>query len=583
MQRSIQGKIPSHVRRDLFYFKTGGRFLSFFKRHPHLCDLILIILATGMAFGFISYFQRFWEPLQAKVEIDLSPLALPKYTFYSMSRGLLAYFFSLIFSFIWGFWAAKDRIAERLLIPVLDVLQSIPILGFMPGLILLLVGLFPGSNMGLELASIVMIFTSQAWNMAFSVYHSIRIIPQDKIDCATANRFSNWQRIKWLEIPYTIISLVWNSIMSMASGWFFLMVNEAFQLGDRDFRLPGIGSYVSTAAANGNIFAIFWGILAMIALIVFLDYVLWRPLVVWSQRFRVEETSSNASADSLIFQVISHSFLVNKLRQVISFIASLVPAKKVHFSGVPMLKASRVCVFIFFALIATALFFLFGKVVAIRLDQWLDLGHMTLLTFGRVICCVVIGVLIALPLGLMVGLSEKLSKKLEPVIQITASFPATLLFPILILLFSYVHIPLGIGSIILMLMGTLWYILFNVIAGAKAMPSDLKEALTTFRLKKLQRFFSLYLPAIFPYLVTGLVTAAGGAWNASIVAEYITYKDQIFTVPGIGSTINLSAQSGNIPLLVASILVMSSVVVILNYQIWLRLFHYSEKRFSLNY
>lgn len=208
---------------------------------------------------------------------------------------------------------------------------------------------------------------------------------------------------------------------------------------------------------------------------------------------------------------------------------------------------------------------------------------MTLLTFGRVTTCVIIGTCIALPLGLMIGLSEKISKRLEPVIQIAASFPATLLFPILILLFSYANIPLGVGSIILMLMGTQWYILFNVIAGAKAMPSDLKEALITFRLKKMQRFLSLYLPAVFPYLVTGLVTAAGGAWNASIVAEYISYKKQVLTVPGIGSTISLSAQNGDIPLLVASILVMSSVVVILNYQIWLRLYHYSEKRFSLNY
>lgn len=331
MQHYIQGKISPPVRRNLFYFKTGSGFFSFFKQHPHLCDLILILLAIGMTIGFISYFQRFWEPLQAKVVIDLSPFALPKYTFYSMSRGLLAYFLSLIFSLVWGFWAAKDRVAERLLIPVLDVLQSIPILGFMPGLILLLVGLFPHSNVGLELASIVMLFTSQAWNMAFGVYHSIRIIPQEKIDCTKAYRFSGWQRIKWLDLPSTVISLVWNSIMSMAGGWFFLMVNEAFSLGDRDFRLPGIGSYISAAAADDNTLAILWGILAMIALIVFLDYFLWRPLVVWSQKFRVEETSSNACADSLIFEIISHSFLVSKMRQGIHFLGSFTPEKKSRF------------------------------------------------------------------------------------------------------------------------------------------------------------------------------------------------------------------------------------------------------------
>ncbi len=263
--------------RNLSYFKDGNRLVSFFKQHPHLCDFVLLLLIVGLIIGFISYFHRYSEPLEAAVQIDLSPFALPKYTFYSMSRGLLGYFLSLIFSLLWGFWAAKDRMSERCLIPVLDVLQSIPILGFMPGLILLLVGLFPYNNVGLELAAIVMIFTSQAWNMAFSVYHSIRIIPQDKVDCARAYRFSNWQRIKWLELPYTVISLVWNSIMSMAGGWFFLMVNEAFRLGDHDFQLPGLGSYMSVAAADGNIPAMIWAIVAMIGLIVFLDYFLWKP------------------------------------------------------------------------------------------------------------------------------------------------------------------------------------------------------------------------------------------------------------------------------------------------------------------
>ena len=570
----------AHIR-NLSYFKEHDRAFSFIKMRPHLCDLILILFAAGMVFGLMTYFDRFSEPLQAKVEIDLSPLALPKYTFFSMSRGLLAYSLSLVVSLLWGFWTAKDRLAERFLIPTLDVLQCIPILGFMPGLILLLVGLFPNNNLGLELAAILMMFMGEAWNMAFGVYHSIRIIPQDKIECATVYRLKNWQRIKWLELPYTVFSLVWNSIMSMASGWFFLMVNEAFRLGDRDFRLPGLGSYMSVAAAQNNIPAMICGILAMIVLIVFLDYFLWKPLVAWSQKFRVEETSPVAYTDSLFLQVITHSFLIGKIRQGIHFLAQKKPhIRKIHFSAVTI---SRICLFVFLALIITALIFLFGTISKISFDQWLHLADMTLLTLGRVICCVVIGTLIALPLGLMIGLSEKLSKTLEPVIQIAASFPATLLFPILILLFHYLGISLYYGSIILMLLGTQQYILFNVIAGAKAMPSDLREVATAFRWKKMQRFFRFYLPAIFPYLVTGLVTAAGGAWGTSIVAEYVSYKNQILTIPGIGSTISLSAQNGDIPLLVASIFVMAVVVALLNYQGWLRLYHYSEKRFSLNY
>lgn len=583
MRSALPGKFYSV--RNLSYFKETSRLTSFVKGHVFFCDFILIVLALCMIYGFISYFDRFSQPLEAQVEIDLSPWYLPKYTFFSMSRGLCGYLLSLIFSLLWGFWAAKDRVAERALIPILDILQSIPILGFMPGLVIFLVSLFPNNNMGLELAAIVMIFTAQAWNMAFGVYHSIRIVPQDKIDCAVVYRLSNWQRIRWLELPYTIISLVWNSIMSMAGGWFFLMVNEAFKLGDKDYRLPGLGSYMSVAAADGNIPAMIWAILAMIALIVFLDYFLWKPLVVWSQKFRTEETGTLTYTDSLFFQIITHSWLIHKACRGIHILSVFLPNKSTCCSIKTLHPkiVSRSFLFILLALIFTALIFLIREIIGIRLDQWMHLGTMTLLTLGRVASCIAIGTLVALPLGLWIGLSEKRSKSLEPIIQIAASFPATLLFPIMILIFNLLGIPLAIGSIVLMLMGTLWYILFNVIAGAKAMPSDLKEVATAFQLKPWQKFWQLDLPAVFPYLVTGLVTAAGGAWNASIVAEYISYKNQILTIPGIGSSITLSAQNGDIPMLIASILVMAVVVVLLNYQVWLKLYHYSEKRFALNY
>jgi NitT/TauT family transport system permease protein len=580
--RSYVYKKPPLLR-TLPYFRANS-LASSLKEHPYLCDLILLILFAGLTLGLIVYFHRFSMPLEQAVDIDLSFTALPKYTFFSMSRGLLGYCLALSFSLVWGFWAAKDRVSERCLIPSLDILQSIPILGFMPGLILLLVGLFPGSNTGLELAAIVMIFTSQAWNMAFGVYHSIRIIPQDKSDCAKAYRFSSWQKIKWLELPSTLISLVWNSILSMAGGWFFLVVNEAFQLGSKDFRLPGLGSYMSVAANQGDIPAMIGAIVAMIVLIVFLDTVLWKPLVAWSQKFRVEETASQTPPCSLMLQVLTHSSLVGKLRQGVHWLGDLFPRgkppvpKKVRFPKI----FSRTCLILLLTFTAIGLFFLARQVTQIGLDQWTQLGQGTFLTLGRVLCCLLIGTLIALPLGLKVGLSETWSRRLEPLLQIAASFPATLLFPILILLFHKTGLSLGIGSIVLMMMGTLWYILFNVIAGTKAIPTDLKEVSVAFRWKKTERFFHFYLPAIFPYLITGLISAAGGAWNASIVAEYVTYRNELLTVPGIGSMIRLSAQNGQIPLLIASMLSMSFVVVLINYQVWLRLYHYSEKRFSLN-
>lgn len=578
MQQPILTKIPP--RRTLSFRKGGS--LNFLTAHPWACDFFLVFFVVALGFGFTSYFQRYAEPLEATVHIDLSVFALPKYTFFSMCRGILGYILSLIFSLIWGFWTAKDRFAERFLIPILDVLQSIPILGFMPGLILLLVGIFPRTNVGLELAAIVMIFTSQAWNMAFGVYHSLRIIPQDKIDCATTYRFSSWQRMKWLDIPYTVISLIWNSIMSMAGGWFFLIVNESFKLGERDFRLPGLGSYMSQAAASADIAAMLWGIVFMILLIVFLDEFLWRPLIAWSQRFRVEETGVITYSDPLISQVIAHSRLVRQARKGCACLSQLLFRVKIGIPGFfKALVLSRIGLAILLTCIGAALIAIVSVVAEISWEQWLDLGYMTCLTFSRVLCCLVIGTLIALPLGLMIGLSEKLSKRLEPLIQIAASFPATLLFPIIILLLHKAGISLQIGSVALMMTGTLWYILFNVIAGAKAMPSDLREVAATFHLKTRYRLLRVYIPSVFPYLVTGLISGAGGAWNASIVAEYVTYQNEVLEVPGIGSMINLSAQHGQIPLLVASVLVMASVVVTLNYQGWLRLFHYSEKRFSL--
>jgi NitT/TauT family transport system permease protein len=581
MRPCVYKKPP--LLRTLPYFRVNP-IASSLKSNPYLCDLILIVLFAGLTLGLIVYFHRFSMPLEQAATIDLSFTALPKYTFFSMSRGLLGYCLSLAFSLVWGFWAAKDKAAERCLIPILDILQSIPILGFMPGLILLLVGLFPNSNTGLEFAAIVMIFTSQAWNMAFGVYHSIRIIPQDKIDCAASYRFSRWQKIKWLELPSTVISLIWNSIMSMAGGWFFLVVNEAFQLGNKDFRLPGLGSYMSVAANQGDIPAMIGAIVAMVTLIVFLDTVLWKPLVAWSQKFRVEETANQTPPCSLMLQVLTHSSLVGKLSQGIRGLIDLFPKGKLRApKGTPSSKIfSHTCLGLLLTLVAIGLFFLLRQVTQIELGQWVELGKGTLLTLGRVLLCLLIGTLIALPLGLKVGLSETLSRRLEPLLQIAASFPATLLFPILILLLHKAGISLNIGSIVLMMMGTLWYILFNVIAGTKAIPTDLKEVSAVFKWKKTQRLFHFYLPAIFPYLITGLISAAGGAWNASIVAEYVTYQDELLTVPGIGSMIRLSAQNGQIPLLIASILSMSFVVVLINYQVWLRLYHYSEKRFSLN-
>jgi len=555
----------------------GGQGVSWY---PLLADLFLGLLLTGCIAGFIAFGRECFSPYQETFHIDLSAIHLPKYVFFSFSRALCAYALSLLFSLAWGFWAAKDKLAEKTLIPLLDILQSIPILGFMPGLVLLFISFFHKTNIGLEWAAIVLLFTSQAWNMAFSVYQSIRTVPQEKQECATAYGFSRWQRIRYVEIPFATTSLVFNSIMSVAGGWFFLMVNEAFQLGNRDFRIPGLGSYMSVAAAEGNTIAIVWALLAMLLLIVTLDQLVWRPLVVWSQKFRVEETAAPLIGESWFLQLLRCSLVIGRIKKWMH-------AHPLDIKGstrlLPVTLISRGMLLLVFLLVVWALITLVHLLTPIPLSYWLHLGVLLLLTLGRVLICLVISTMIALPLGLWIGLSEKAFAICQPIVQIAASFPISLLFPVIIMGLTYFHIPLGIDATVLMLMGTGWYLLFNVIAGARAMPSDLKEAATSFSFTRRQRFLWLNLPAIFPYLVTGLVTAAGGAWNTSIIAEYMSFKDEVFVTPGIGSAISMAAQNTQIPALVASILVLAGVVALINYGGWLRLYKYSEKRFSLNY
>lgn len=545
------------------------------------CDLFLLVLCLCFGWGIVSYLQQFFGPIQDGRDIDLGLVHLPQYALFSLARGLAAYTLSLLFSLLCGFWAAKDRVAEKILIPFFDVLQSIPFLGFLPGVVLLFVNLFQTTNVGLELAAILLMFTSQVWNMIFSVYHAIRTVPSDKSECATAFRFSRFQRLRWVELPYAALSLIWNSIMSVAGGWFFLMINEAFTLGNRDFRIPGIGSYMSVAASHGDVHGMIHAIVAMIVVIVTLDQLLWRPLVVWSQRLRIEATTSTRESESWFLNVLKNAYCVALLRRVFQSMQGRNSAKKRDDKSRGVLL-SRFFLCALIGLIAVAAFFLFQLLQTVGWQEWMHLIRMLLYTFVRVLLCVAIGTLIMLPLGLAIGLSEKWCRILEPIIQVGASFPATLLFPMFILLFHAWGIPLGYGSIFLMLLGSQWYVLFNVLAGTRAMPSDLREAARSFRFKRMLRFFYLYLPAIFPYLITGVMAASGGAWNATIVAEYVTFKHAVWTTPGIGSTISLAAQNNNFPLLTASVLLMVIVVVSINYTVWLRLYHYSEKRFALN-
>ena len=571
-------------------WSQGNALTRPFRRRAWV-DAVLVLGLCGTLFGLLEFAREWTGTPRPTIDIDLSPLALPTYTFFSMTRGLVAYLISLGFTLVYAFWAAKDPRAERLLVPLLDILQSIPVLGFMPGLVLALVALFPGSNIGLELAAIVMIFTGQAWNMTFSFYHSLKSVPHDLRETSVVYRFSWWERFKWVELPFGTTGLVWNSMMSMAGGWFFLMITEAFHLGDHDFRLPGLGSYMSVAAHEGNVSAMVLAVLAMMTMIVGLDQLLWRPVVVWAQRFRVEETSAAEVPRSWFIDLLRRSKLVRRIehryRRRTHLRAPSPPP--VPPSPPPPVRPGDgpLALLPWAALVALAAGMGWGALQLLRLLSRLDWSHWSVLalagltTLGRVLVSTAIGTAWTVPLGLAVGLSPRVSRVFQPVAQVMASFPAPMLFPAAIALFHAAGVGLGVGSIVLMLLGTQWYILFNVIAGASSVPSDLREAAVAFRMPRRDRFWTLYLPAVFPYLVTGWVTAAGGAWNASIVAEYVTYRGSTLETFGLGAAISRAAEQGHFAELTAAVLVMSVAVVCFNRLVWRRCYRLASTRFSL--
>lgn len=581
--------------------KAWGHATAFITRYQKFwwVDAALLLSLIGLIFGMLKVAGEWTGVHREAFDIDLSPWALPKYTFFSLCRGLIAYGLSLIFTFAYGYWAAKDHVAEKVLIPLLDIAQSVPVLGILPGLLLAMVALFPNSNIGLELAAIISIFTGQVWNMTFSFYQSIRAIPQYLLEAAAVYRFNWWQKALKLEIPFSAIGLIWNSMMSMAGGWFFLTVCESFQFKDKDFRLPGLGSYMSYADEHHDGWAKLYGIIAMILMIVLLDQLLWRPLVVWGQKFRVEEGGAEEGMSSWFLDLIRRSQIIKFVQKLFlpkpateAMAASSAPA-----TSVPSLKtepggraareklAKTVSVVAFIALLGIMIYgvvevvLLFSRVTG---SQWVTIFEEAGVTLCRVLLAVGISLLWTVPVGLKIGFSPRLSRIAQPFIQVAASFPSPMLFSYVIILMKLFGITIGWGSIALMLLGAQWYILFNVVAGAMAIPSDLLEAARMYGFTGWQKFTKVYLPGIFPYLVTGMVTSAGGTWNASIVAEYVQDGPNTLAAFGLGSQIFISAGKEDYPMLAASVVVLSLMVVGFNRLVWKRLYHLAEEKYSLS-
>ena len=557
----------------------------------YLPDLIMFAAGIALFYGVIVVGRHWLGPFTPAVEISRSPLALPVYAGYSLLRITIAYVLSLIFTLVYSYVAAYNKRAERFMIPLLDVLQSIPVLSFLPGVMLAMVALFPGRQLGVEAGAILLIFTGQVWNMAFSFYASLKSIPTEMREAAKVYRFSWWQRFTQMELPFAAIGLVWNSMMSVAGGWFFLMACEMFVLGPRDFRLPGLGSYLQTAASSGDTTSILWGITTMIAVIVLLDQLVCRPVIAWAEKFKIEQVQSADVPRSWVLNILKHSEGLARLRdktwqpvgeRVMQHFAQ--PHTKENESEVPpvwrtwLLRALAVATLARVGYgVARVAVILSGLQRAELREAGIGLGA----TFLRVNLALLIGALWTIPAGVAIGFSSRLARIAQPLAQIAASVPATALFPVVLLLLIRVGGGLGVGSIVLLLLGTQWYILFNVIAGTMAIPTDLKECCSVFQMRGIERWKKLILPGIFPYLVTGLVTASGGAWNASIIAEYFHFKGHIYTTTGLGATISQATDSGNFDLLLAATMMMAAAVVTVNRLVWRRMYALAETRFRL--
>jgi NitT/TauT family transport system permease protein len=554
----------------------------------YLPDLLMFGGAIALFYGLLVVGRMWLGPFTPEVAISRSPLALPAYAGYSLLRITIAYVLSLAFTMVYGYIAAYNARAERFMIPLLDVLQSIPVLSFLPGVMLAMVALFPGRQLGVEAGAILLIFTGQVWNMAFSFYASLKNIPTEMREAAKVYGFSWWQRFIQMELPFAAIGLVWNSMMSVAGGWFFLMACEMFVLGSRDFRLPGLGSYLQTAASAGDTPSILWGIATMIAVIVLLDQFVWRPVIAWAEKFKVEQVESSEVPRSWVLDLIRRSRSLTRIRnrtvrplreRVMQYCARAQSSDE-GASSVPWkmwlarLLAVALLAAVGYGVVRVAVI-LTGLQKAELQEAGIGLGA----TFVRVNLALVLGALWTIPAGVAIGFSPRLARIAQPLAQIAASVPATALFPVVLLLLIRVGGGLGLGSIVLLLLGTQWYILFNVIAGAMAIPTDLKECCSVFRLEGLQRWRTLILPGIFPYLITGLVTASGGAWNASIVAEYFHFKGQIYTTLGLGATISQATDQGNFDLLLAATMMMAATVVTINRLVWRRLYALAQTRF----
>jgi NitT/TauT family transport system permease protein len=530
--------------------------------------------------------------------LSLDVAYIPYYTARTVLRMFLAFGAALLFTFTYGYVAAKSLRARKIMLPLLDILQSVPVLGFLSITVTGFLALFPGSLLGVECASIFAIFTAQAWNMTFGFYHSLITIPTELQEAASVYRMNRWQRFTKLELPSSAIGLMWNSMMSFGGGWFFVAQSEAISVLNKDIKLPGLGSYMQAAVDAGDTRAAVYAIIAMIVTIVVIDQLLWRPLVAWAEKFKLEQTEGKDNPTSWVLDLLQRSYVlawlsdhvgraIGRFSERASMLGSDLSQTIVGNTPAPAKLLLRVGLW---AVAAIAVVWLIRDAIGIaqeiRTDmtgsQMLHVLWLGVLTLLRVVLMSIIATLIWTPIGVWIGLRPRVARIAQPLAQIAASFPVNMTFPFVVAFFIAAQIPINWGSILLMALGTQWYILFNVIAGAMAIPTDLREAAALFGLHRWQLWKRLIIPAIFPFWVTGALTATGGAWNASIVAEVASWGKDKLVADGLGAYIAQVTTKGDQPAIYFSIMVMALFVVVINRVFWRRLYDLAERKFKLD-
>ncbi len=564
------------------------------QRIPSWRDLAAILLVLGIVIFLGVGAHQMVGPFVAahQPEISLSPTALPVYTLRTIMRMLAALVASLIFTFTYATLAAKSRRAEMILIPILDVLQSVPILGYLSFTVVFFVSLFPGNVLGPELAAVFAIFTSQAWNMAFSFYQSLRMIPGDLDEASRSFRASAWQRFWRLEVPFAMPGLIWNMMMSMSGGWFFVVASEAISVGDLQIALPGVGSYVARAIQERDLAAVGWAILAMTIAILLYDQLLFRPMVTWAEKFRFEQTAAQIVPKSWVLDLFRRSILLKYLGAPIgtgmrrAARSRLAVPRSVH-QLTRWSPPDRVVDAVWMGFIVAVLAYVGWELFRFARStlSWADFtiaasnGGLTLL---RVVILIALASVIWVPIGVAVGLRPKLTERVQPIAQFLAAFPANLLFPVAVFFIVRFDLAPEIWLSPLMILGTQWYILFNVIAGASAFPSDFREAAASLRVRPRRWWREVMLPGILPYYVTGAITASGGAWNASIVSEAVSWGPRKLNASGLGAYIAQMTEAGDYPRIALGIAVMSVLVIAMNRLLWRPLYVFAERRTRLD-